>query len=304
MVAPDWPEVPLLTVENSPDNRGRSSEFFSKTIPICLLTQSTNNTRITTMSLFRTRPIHRPIVLATRQYSTQSPSLPSRWFTDVRAQLTELTAEKYPKECVQEAKKLYDYSEKNWLELLAGQQGFLTEKNWRGIDNHPLLWGDMDSMGHVNNVMYNKYAETGRVQFTHNHAEHATGEEKQQWLDLVTPKNLGLILKSIKTEYKFPLEYPDRITIVYKLLEAPTHKSTSLKKEAWILSEKYKRLAAKCIEDTAIYDYTVAKKSVLKPFMVEKFQQTFKLQQDRQKTYSEEANKLLKAAEELKAKYQ
>jgi acyl-CoA thioesterase FadM len=57
--------------------------------------------------------------------------------------------------------------------------------------------------GHVNNVMYNKYAETGRVQFTHNHAEHATGEEKQQWLDLVTPKNLGLILKSIKTEYKF-----------------------------------------------------------------------------------------------------
>jgi hypothetical protein len=99
------------------------------------------------------------------------------------------------------------------------------------------------------------------------------------------------------------LEYPDRITIVYKLLEAPTHKSTSLKKEAWILSEKYKRLAAKCIEDTAIYDYTVAKKSVLKPFMVEKFQQTFKLQQDRQKTYSEEANKLLKAVEELKAKY-
>ena len=58
-------------------------------------------------------------------------------------------------------------------------------------------------IGHVNNVMYNKYAETGRVQFTHNHAEHATDEEKQQWLDLVTPKNLGLILKSIKTEYKF-----------------------------------------------------------------------------------------------------
>ena len=91
---------------------------------------------------------------------------------------------------------------------------------------------------------------------------------------------------------------------MYKLLEAPTHKSTSLKKEAWILSEKYKRLAAKCIEDTAIYDYTVAKKAVLKPFMVEKFQQTFKLQQDRQKTYSEDANKLLTAVEELKAKYQ
>jgi hypothetical protein len=100
------------------------------------------------------------------------------------------------------------------------------------------------------------------------------------------------------------LEFPDRITVIYKLLEAPTHESTSLKKEAWILSEKYRRLAAKCIEDTAIYDYKIAKKSVLKPFMVEKFQKTFKLQQERQKTYTEEANKLIKAVEELRAKFQ
>jgi acyl-CoA thioesterase FadM len=156
----------------------------------------------------------------------------------------------------------------------------------------------------VNNIMYNKYAETGRVKFIHNQSENATDEEKSQWLDLPTPRGLGLILRSITTEYKFPLEFPDRITVIYKLLEAPTHESTSLKKEAWILSEQYRRLAAKCIEDTAIYDYKIAKKSVLKPFMVEKFQKTFKLQQERQKTYTEEANKLIKAVEELRAKFQ
>jgi hypothetical protein len=51
--------------------------------------------------------------------------------------------------------------------------------------------------------MYNKYAETGRVKFIHNQSEDATEEEKPQWIDLPTPRGLGLILKSIKTEYKF-----------------------------------------------------------------------------------------------------
>jgi acyl-CoA thioesterase FadM len=58
-------------------------------------------------------------------------------------------------------------------------------------------------IGHVNNIMYNKYAETGRVKFIHNQSEDATDEEKSQWLDLPTPRGLGLILRSITTEYKF-----------------------------------------------------------------------------------------------------
>lgn len=110
------------------------------------------------MYLPRTRLIQRPIgsiarlsISQARQYSTgqaqpdNSVQLPSRWFTDLRTQLKDLSTEKYPRECVDEAQKLYNSSEENWLELLAGQQGFLTEKTWRGIDNHPLLWGDMVS---------------------------------------------------------------------------------------------------------------------------------------------------------------
>ncbi|OBS20018.1 hypothetical protein FPOA_11740 [Fusarium poae] len=102
------------------------------------------------MSVFRMRFTQRPIGLATRLYSRQystSQALPSRWFTDLQAQLKVLTTNKYPKECSEQAQKLYAFSNDNWLELLAGQQGFLTEKKWRGIDNHQLLWGDMDSMG-------------------------------------------------------------------------------------------------------------------------------------------------------------
>ncbi|CZR40634.1 uncharacterized protein FPRO_10224 [Fusarium proliferatum ET1] len=260
------------------------------------------------------RLLKRPINLASRapisqlrlqsgqaQSSNDLPSFPSRWFADLQAQLKKLTSDNYPSSCVEEAKRQLVSNEKNWLQLLAGQQGFLTDKKWRGLDNHQLLWGDMH--GHVNNVMYNRYVETGRVHFIRQHSLDAAQHHKAQWDDLVTPRSLGLILKSITTEYKFPLEFPDHITVLYKLLEAPTNESTSLKMEAWILSEQYRRLAARCIDDTAIYDYTAAKKTVLKPFMVEKFQQTFSMQQANQKKYTDQAKQAIEAARELQIKY-
>ncbi|QGI66563.1 hypothetical protein CEK26_010522 [Fusarium fujikuroi] len=242
------------------------------------------------------------------QSSNDLPSFPSRWFADLQAQLKKFTSDNYPSSCVEEAKRQLVSNEQNWLQLLAGQQGFLTDKKWRGLDKHQLLWGDMVScslsvIGHVNNVMYNRYVETGRVHFIRQHSLDAAQHHKAQWDDLVTPRSLGLILKSITTEYKFPLEFPDHITVLYKLLEAPTNESTSLKMEAWILSEQYRRLAARCIDDTAIYDYTTAKKTVLKPFMVEKFQQTFSMQQANQIKYTDQAKQAIEAARELQKKY-
>ncbi|EMT73656.1 hypothetical protein FOC4_g10002146 [Fusarium odoratissimum] len=261
------------------------------------------------------RLLKRPISLASRpeisQFRLQSglaqlnndlTSFPSRWFADLQAQLKHFTSDHYPASCVQEAKRQLVSNEENWLQLLAGQQGFLTDKKWRGLDNHQLLWGDMVS-GHVNNVMYNRYVETGRVHFIRQHSEDASEHEKAQWDDLPTPRSLGLILRSITTEYKFPLEFPDHITVLYKLLEAPTNESTSLKMEAWILSEQYRRLAARCIDDTVIYEYTTAKKTVLKPFMVDKFQQTFSMQQANQRKYTDQAKRAIQEAEELQMKY-
>ncbi|CAJ0541008.1 Ff.00g078350.m01.CDS01 [Fusarium sp. VM40] len=116
------------------------------------------------MSLSRIRLVKRPIgvvakaaVFQPRFYSVgenkpipDSPPLTSRWFTDLQGQLKELTDAKQPSECARQARELYEFSQNNWLELLAGQQGFLTDKKWRGLNNHQLLWGDMDSMGTKN----------------------------------------------------------------------------------------------------------------------------------------------------------
>lgn len=56
--------------------------------------------------------------------------------------------------------------------------------------------------GHVNNVMYNRYAESARVNWTLNFAAMDPGH-KNEWLELMSPKSIGLILRSIKTDYKF-----------------------------------------------------------------------------------------------------
>ncbi|KAF5024160.1 hypothetical protein F66182_3795 [Fusarium sp. NRRL 66182] len=189
--------------------------------------------------------------------------LPSRWFTDLQAQCKELKTQQYPPECVQRAGQLLAHTEANWLGLLAG---------------------------HINNVMYNKYVETGRVHFIRQHSKDATAEERTQWEDLPTPRGLGLILKSIKTEFK--------------LLELPTYESTSLMMEAVILSGQHGRVAARCIDDTAIYDYTTASKSVLRPFMIDKLQDTFRLQLEDQKKYTDEARRAIKTLAELKKEFQ
>jgi hypothetical protein len=50
--------------------------------------------------------------------------------------------------------------------------------------------------------MYNRYAESARVNWTLNFAA-SDAAHKTEWLELMTPKNVGLILRSIKTDYKF-----------------------------------------------------------------------------------------------------
>ncbi|KAF4996148.1 hypothetical protein FDECE_12573 [Fusarium decemcellulare] len=152
--------------------------------------------------------------------------------------------------------------------------------------------------------MYNKYVETARVRFVRHHGEDAaTAEQQKQWNALPTPQGLGLILKSIKTEFKLPLTFPDHITVLYKLSERPRYDSTSLLTEAWILSDQHRRLAARCIDDTAVYDYTTSKKSVLKPFMVEKFQETFDKQVESQAKCDEDVRSVIATVERLEREF-
>lgn len=51
--------------------------------------------------------------------------------------------------------------------------------------------------------MYNRYAESARVNWTLNFANALDPAHKAEWKALVTPSDVGLILRSIRTDYKF-----------------------------------------------------------------------------------------------------
>lgn len=67
----------------------------------------------------------------------------------------------------------------------------------------PIAWGDMDAMGHVNNIVYFRYFETARIECF---AEIGLGPIEQS-------DELGPILHSANCRYRIPLTYPDTVTV-------------------------------------------------------------------------------------------
>jgi len=57
--------------------------------------------------------------------------------------------------------------------------------------------------GHVNNVTYNRYAESARILWAQRYARNIDPKHAEAWQGLWTPKGHGLILRSIKTDFKF-----------------------------------------------------------------------------------------------------
>lgn len=75
------------------------------------------------------------------------------------------------------------------------------------------------------------------------------------------------------------MAWPDRISVYHKLRAAPTATTDSFILDVVILSERYQRPAARCVEDIVVYDYRRGVKSPLRKFMVEKLRGTFELQE-------------------------
>ena len=67
----------------------------------------------------------------------------------------------------------------------------------------PVLWGDHDAFGHVNNLVYLRWCETARVEYL---------RRIGLWPSL-PPAGIGPILASISCDYKRPLNFPDTVSI-------------------------------------------------------------------------------------------
>ena len=90
--------------------------------------------------------------------------------------------------------------------------------------------------------------------------------------------------KDVATKHGFliaqqPMAWPDRISVYHKLRAAPTASTDSFSLDVLILSERHQRPAARCVEDLVLYDYRRGVKTPLRDFMVDKFVETFELQE-------------------------
>ena len=214
--------------------------------------------------------------------SSKSPTaLDPKWLSDVKARVGKCiffglsTTDQFD-----QARKILHQVACDWRELVAGSEGYLTSKGRRGLHRQEVVWGEMDSMGHVNNVQYVRYAESGRCNWMRNYAMSIDPKNKDRWLSMASSKGTGLILRSIKMDYKFPMTWPDHISVYHKFRSLPTETTDSIILDVLILSEARQRPAARALEDVVIYDYRKGKKTTLEPFMLEQFQKTFALQEE------------------------
>ncbi|OBT61782.1 hypothetical protein VE03_09088 [Pseudogymnoascus sp. 23342-1-I1] len=207
------------------------------------------------------------------------PKLSPKWLSDTKLRIGKCLTFGMNAEQVQQAAKICKILGQEWRELLAGSEGFLTDEKRAGLLGHRVAWGELDSMGHVNNVIYIRYAETARVNWAYNIALHLDPGHKREWMEMCTPLGDGMILKSIKTDYKFPMAWPDKVSVFHKLRKIPTAGESSFVLDAMILSEREQRPAARCLEDIVVYDYRVGKKIALRPFMLEGFEKLYREQE-------------------------
>src|SRR5256885_16137553 len=67
----------------------------------------------------------------------------------------------------------------------------------------PVVWGEMDSYRHVNNVVYFRYFESARLEYF----------RRLGWFEYEEQTGVGPILQATSARFRRPLTYPDTIWV-------------------------------------------------------------------------------------------
>jgi len=82
-------------------------------------------------------------------------------------------------------------------------------KTFPVIITQAVIWGDMDSYQHVNNVVYFRYFENARLEYI----------RRTGWFEIEQATGVGPILHSTQARFRRALTYPDTIHIGARLRE-------------------------------------------------------------------------------------
>ncbi len=121
----------------------------------------------------------------------------------------------------------------------------------------PVAWGELDSMNHVNGVVYFRYFETARIQYF----------VKMGYLAQREQMGNGPILQSVQCTYKVPLTYPDTISVGARVTRVEADRFMM----AYVIySHKLQRIAAEGEGTVVAYNYVEGHKMDLPHEMKER----------------------------------
>lgn len=114
----------------------------------------------------------------------------------------------------------------------------------------PVAWGEMDSFQHVNNIVYFRYFESARILYSEMLGLHKLKDDT----------GIGPILGSTGCKYKFPLTYPDTVSVGAKIVGIEEDRFSM---KYVVVSRRHNRIAAEGDGVVVMYNYHEGKKTAI-----------------------------------------
>ncbi len=111
-----------------------------------------------------------------------------------------------------------------------------------------VAWGEMDSMGHVNNIVYFRYFESARMVYL----------EQIGFLEEKHRTGVGPILASTRCDFRKPLVFPDKISVGVRVDDLETDRFVTYYR---LVSHKLGKVAAEGEGLVVCYDYQKGNKA-------------------------------------------
>lgn len=115
----------------------------------------------------------------------------------------------------------------------------------------PVAWGEMDALGHVNNIVYFRYFENARAHYLIQVGFFEVRADRPA---------LGPILASINCRFRYPLTYPDDVTVGVRVSALGVDRFTVQHR---VVSRQANVIAAEGEGVIVSYDYRSSQKAAL-----------------------------------------
>jgi acyl-CoA thioester hydrolase len=106
----------------------------------------------------------------------------------------------------------------------------------------PVAWGEMDALGHVNNAVYFRYIESGRMAYF----------ARLGLMDEMRASGIGPILHSVRCRFRLPLTYPDTVSVGTGIQDTGADRFTM---QSRVVSHVHGRIAAEAESVIVMLDY-------------------------------------------------